>query len=440
MRLIPNWLRSEKTALQSQIKDLTNQVEKSKAFEEQFADLIRPKTFAGENVTVDRAMGYDVVYSCIRDKSESIGQIPAVLKRNGIKIDENKREHKIFAVKPNDHMTMQDFVEFYVTSMETLGNFYALPIRNQFGNVAEIIPFRYQRNVITEFNQNGDVYHTYVTNDGRPGMMFAGDDIMHIKLNSLDGLKGLSPITTNAMSLGVGLAQETYLGSLMQNSAMPRGILYTDSVFKEESSVERLRTQWKESFGGAKNAGNTPLLENGTKYLGIGLSPADSELIEQRVFSKVGICAIFRVPPHRVGVLEAAKYTTLEDNNRAYLRDSLIPLITKLEAAMNIVADGKFKWSMDVTKYARGDRLSQVEALSKEFSTGAISMGEMREDLGRDRIEGDDVHAIDTNNFTFGRLTDIEKLQEQNRLLAQQGNNQDEPSDPEPKPEDVPNE
>jgi len=157
MRLIPNWLRSEKTALQSQIKDLTNQVEKSKAFEEQFADLIRPKTFAGENVTVDRAMGYDVVYSCIRDKSESIGQIPVVLKRNGVRIDENKREHKIFAVKPNDYMTMQDFVEFYVTSMETLGNFYALPIRNQFGNVAEIIPFRYQRNVITEFNQNGDV-------------------------------------------------------------------------------------------------------------------------------------------------------------------------------------------------------------------------------------------------------------------------------------------
>ena len=39
----------------------------------------------------------------------------------------------------------------------------------------------------------------------------------------------------------------------------------------------------------------------------------------------------------------------------------------------------------------------------------------MREDLEREYVEGSDVFAIDTNNLTFGLLTDIPKLQEQAR-------------------------
>lgn len=418
MRLVPKgWFTSKNQSLKSQVSDLTEQV---KSFQENFAALINPKKFAGEDVTVSSALALDTVYACIRDKSESIGQIPVLLKRNGVKIDKTKREYKIFAMQPNSYMTMGDLLEMYVTVLETRGNFYMLPIRNRYGSIAELLPFRHQENVITNVDLNGNVYYTYVTNDGKPGIQFAGDDLIHIKLNSLDGIVGMSPISTQAMTLGIAISQEKHLGALMENSAMPKGLLYTDAIFKDENAITRLRTQWAENYGGSKNSGKTPVMENGLKYQGMGLSPADTELIQQRVFSKLGICSIFRVPGHRVNVSESTRYSNLEDNNRAYLRDALIPIITKFENAINIANRGTFDFALDITKYARGDRVSQVEALKGEFSTGAISMAEMRDDLGRDYIEGSDVHAIDTNNFTFGKLTDIPKLQEQARQLAEQ--------------------
>ena len=143
----------------------------------------------------------------------------------------------------------------------------------------------------------------------------------------------------------------------------------------------------------------------------MGLSPADSELIKQRVFSRIQICGVFRVPPSRVGVVEAQKYNSLEENNKSYLRDSLVPLITKFENALNNILPTSLIVEIDVRQYTRGDRKSQAESIAAEIKTGLISLNEGREDLGRDKVDGGDVFAIDTNNLTFGLLTDIPKLQ-----------------------------
>ena len=409
---LPTWMKRG----QSKLEVLQGQV---KALENEFGINMLAKKYAGETVTVDSSMGLDIVYSCIRDKSESIGQLPAIVKRNGAAITRGKREHRILTQRPNEFQTMQDFVEMFVTTMETTGNFYALPVYNKYGSLAEIIPFFHQRGVRPSTDLNGRIYYTYSTNDGKPAVVFSGKHLMHIKLNSLNGYEGLSPISSAARTIGVAISQEVYLDSLMADGAMSKGILTTDQVFSDENATKRVKTQWAQSTGGARKAGGTPVLEYGLKYQPIGISPADSELIKQRVFSRIQICAIHRVPPSRVGVVEAQKFKNTEENNKSYLRDSLIPLITKLESAMNFILPDDLLWVLDTSKFARGDRKSMAEALALELKSGAISIGEFREGMDRDRVEGDDVHAIDTNNLTFGLLTDIPKLQEQARLDAQ---------------------
>ena len=366
---------------------------------------------AGVKVTTNTAIETDIVYTCIRDKSESLGQLPLVVKRSGKKLERGSREHRIFSMKPNDYMTTQDLLEMYVTNMELHGNFYMLPIMNKFGNIAEFVPFRYQNNIRPSMDTNGRVYYTYSTNDGKPKMAFAGNTLIHIKLNSLNGYEGLSPISAAAMTIGVAISQEQHIASLMEKGARPSGILTTDAVFKDPIAIQRLKEEWGKTHGGSNNSGKTAVLENGLKYQAMGLSPADSELIKQRVFSRIQLCGVFRVPPSRVGVVEAQKYNSLEENNKSYLRDSLVPLITKFENAINNILPTSLTVEIDVSQYARGDRKSQVEALSAELKSGGIMISEMREDLGRPFVEGSDVFAIDTNNLTFGLLTDIPKLQ-----------------------------
>ena len=368
-------------------------------------------THAGVNVTPITAIDTDIVYTCIRDKAESLGQLPLSVKRSGKKLERGSREHRIFSMKPNDYMTTQDLLEMYVTNIELYGNFYMLPVLNKFGNIAELIPFRFQTNIRPSMDTNGRVYYTYSTNDGKPNITFAGNSLIHIKLNSLNGYEGLSPISAAAMTIGVAVSQEKHIASLMEKGARPSGVLTTDAIFKDGAAIQRLKDEWGKTHGGAGNSGKTAVLENGLKYQAMGLSPADSELIKQRVFSRIQICGVFRVPPSRVGVVEAQKYNSLEENNKSYLRDSLVPLITKFENALNNILPTSLSVEVDVRQYTRGDRKSQAESIAAEIKTGLISLNEGREDLGRDNVDGGDVFAIDTNNLTFGLLTDIPKLQ-----------------------------
>lgn len=408
-----SWFSTQST--KQQIASLKGQLTKA---ENEFGINILEKNFAGINVNAQTAIGLDIVYSAIRDKAESIGQLPIVVKRKGKKLTKGMREHKIFSMTPNDYMTTQDLLEMYVTCMELYGNFYIMPVYNKYGNISELIPFRYQQNVATQMDANGRVYHTYTTNDGKPMIGFTGRDIIHIKLNSMDGVRGLSPISAAARTIGVAISQEQHLSSLMEKGARPSGILTTDAIFKDDKAIARVTKQWQETYGGSSNSGKTPLLENGLKYQGLSISPADSELIKQRVFSRIQLAGIFRVPLSRLGIVEAQKYKNLEENNKSYLKDSLNPLITKFQSGINNVLPVDLEIVIDIKQYARGDRKSQVEALGAELKLGGISIAEMREDLERDYIEGSDVFAIDTNNLTFGLLTDIPKLQEQARAAA----------------------
>jgi len=403
MKLNPrSWFKNTKVA------DLEAKLHK---LESEFGIVIHSKNFAGINVNQQTALKSETVYTCIRDKAESIGQLPIIVKRNGKIVEKTTREYRILALKPNDFQTMQDFVEMYVTCMETTGQFFAYPVYNKYGNLAELLPLRHQNNVRANMDTYGRVYYTYTTNDGKPITTFAGGELMHIKLNSLDGLNGLSPISAAARSIGISISQEQHLSSLMEKGSMTQGVLTTEAVFKDPTALQRVKDQWAESYGGSRNNGKTPLLEGGLKYQALSLSPVDSELIKQRTFSRIQLAGIFRVPLSRVGITDAQRYNSVEENNRAYLRDSLIPLMTKLEAGISGLSNNVYTIEFDVKQYIRGDRKSQVEAIGSEIKLGLISIGEGREDLGRERKEGDDVHAIDTNNLTFGTLTDIPKLQ-----------------------------
>lgn len=382
------------------------------------------RKFAGVNVNPNTALAHDTVFACVRDKAESIGQLPVLLRRtSGDKTETVKqgREYRIFTRRPNDFQTMQEFIEMIVAALELRGNFYAYISRNKYGNISEILPFVNQTGVCPNLSTDGRVYYTYVTNDNKPAMAFAGADIIHIKNFTLNGFLGASAIHYGARSIGISISQEDYLASLMADGVMPKGILTTPNVFKDPNAIDRLKEQWA-AYSGAKNSGKTPILENDLKYQAMSISPADADLISQRGFSREQVCGIMRVPPTRIGVSVQGSKRDLEEENRDYYQNKLMPIVTKIESAINYVLPDHLNIKIDERGFIRGNYKALVDAVTAEFKMGGISMNEMRIDLGRDPKDGGEVHAIDTNNLTFGLLTDIPKLQEQQRLLANKPN------------------
>lgn len=377
--------------------------------DDDFGINLLPKKTAGVKVDHNSAMTLDTVFACIIDKAESLGQLPALIKQ-GNRVIESGRTFDIFTQSPNDFQTIQDFIEMYSISLDTRGAFFAEVVRNKYGNVSQIIPFFNQWGVSVN-NDRGRIYYTGATNSGK--VIDDSVEILHIKQLTKNGYEGITPIQFNAQAIGISLAQEQHLGKVMSEGSLMRGYLSTDQIFKDSAILDGMKTAWRKLMRGEDEAGNTPILDQNLKFNNVTLSPADTELILQRKFSREQICGIYRVPPSRIGAAEKQTYNNVEQNNLSYFRDVLVPRIRRLELAMTKLVPGGSSFHLDEREFVRGDRESQVRSLKEELTVGGISLNEFRLGLGRDEIAGGDVHAIDTNNLTFGSLEDIPRLQQE---------------------------
>ncbi len=370
-----------------------------------------------DSISVNKALAIEAVYTCIRDKSETVGRLPVILYNNenpqSVERVESGRLHRIFTQQPNDFMTMQMFLEFMTASYELYGAFYAYKAMNDRNNIMEIIPFRNQQSVRPQMDVNGRVYYTYTTNDGRLVQTFDISQLFIVSQFTLNGFTPISPIQWNAMLLNGTDATEKTWKSLQENGITSQFALKTDKSVNDDAIV-RLKADWK-GFRGAPGVANIPILEDGLDVKSLQLSPKDAELLGSRQFSVNRICRIFRVPTERIGMpISGSQNQTFLDIDEYYMRNGIEPGLVKYENAMNLMLRG-----LGVKRFIRVNRKAfyagspskMVEAVSNEIKMGLASINEGRHDLGRDPVEGGDVFAIDTNNLTFGAWNQLDSLQ-----------------------------
>lgn len=373
--------------------------------------------------TESAAMKIEAFYCCVRDKSETIGQLPLKLYRTNRTSRElvlQGRNHRIFTQRPNDYMTMQEFLEMVVASCEINGAFYAYIGRNDRGETMELIPFVNQRAITPAMDINGNVYYTYSTNDNKPVIAARPEDLFIIRNFTTNGYMPTSPIQSQAMLLGIAKAQDETYYNLQTDGITAQMALKTDQVFKDPNAVSRLKEDLDKKIRGAKGVKNVLVLEQGLTPVSLQITPKDAELLGNKEFTVNRICRMTRVPIHRVGVGEKGS-TSVSELDEAYMRDSLNPILVKVENAMNQLTPDSYMVEFNRKAFYAGSPWRLVEAVEREVKGGLASINEGRIDLGRETIEGGDVFAIDNNNVTYGQWTEIKEIQEQ---LYGQANNQ----------------
>ena len=373
----------------------------------------------------------EAVYACWRDKAETVGQLPIKLyetSKKGRKEINSGRVQRIFCEKPCDYMTFQSFMEMLVVSLERFGAFYAYVEKNDLGNVMSIIPFRYQGNIHPSMDINGVVYYQYVTNDGKIGDPYRAEDLFVIKSFTFDGYTPVSPLVQNARLLGIANAQENTQYESQTDGITARMYASTDQIFKDDNAIERIKNQFKE-MRGPSGAKAIPVLEQNLTLHSLKLTPAETELLKNREFTVNRICRIFRVPVHRVGVASTNTGTgDVFDLDEAYMRDSLNPILVKVEKALNPLLPAGYELEFDRNAFYAGSPWRLVEHVERAVKGGLKSINEGRQALGDEPVEGGDVFAIDNNNVVYGSWDKLDSMQE--RLYG--ANNQPKPTEDKP--------
>lgn len=369
------------------------------------------QSLAGVPVTPATVLRIAVALACVRVISETIGTLPIKSYRKFGKSREEEDQTdiaRIFSHGPNNLITMCDYVEKMVAEILLRGNHYSIIKGKKGVEITELEPVEPEDFVSMAIKIiSGRKYLTYYFRDPvtREVRGYLSDEVLHVKGLQCNASPycGTSVISHAADTFGTALAAERYAASTFKNQGMPAGILeYPEGL--DEDEVKNIIDSWQRIYGGSENAGKIAILEHGMKYQKIGLSPQDTQLLETRKFSGVLLCGMFRVPPHKVAIMDKATWGNIEHQNIEFSTDCIRPMTVKIEQAIKVKLYGflaldssKFYSRFNTEALLRGDIKTRYSSYAIGRQWGWLSSNEIREKEDMNPIEDGDIYLTPLN-------------------------------------------
>lgn len=353
-------------------------------------------TASGTRVTPDTAMRVAAVYASIRIIAGAVATLPLHIKR---RVDARTREDAsdtpiwtVLRRKPNRWQTPSQFRRMLQAHLLLRGNAYAMIVRSR-GDVQELIPLHPDR---VEVKQRDDLAleYLYTRQDGQR-ITLRQDEIFHLVGLTLDGIRGVSPITYARETIGLSLAMEDHGAATFRNGARVSGVLKHPNKLGPEA-IANLKAGLEEFRSGGEQEGKNLILEEGMDYARIAMTAEDAQWIESRKFSRSDIAMFFGVPPHMIGDTEKSTSwgTGIEQQSIGFVAYTLEDHLTMWEEAINrdlVGADEDLYARFNRAALVKGDIKARWEAYVKGLQWGVWSPNEIRALEDENPREGGDV-------------------------------------------------
>jgi phage portal protein BeeE len=214
---------------------------------------------------------------------------------------------------------------------------------------------------------------------------------------SRDGVQGLSPIALAKENLGISAAAELSAASMYANGLRSE-IAITVPAGLSDEAFERLRQDIREKHQGASNTSNPLLLEGeGAKAQVLNMSAQDAQFLESRKFSELQVAMMFGVPPHKLGILDRATFSNINEQSLSFVTDTIQPANARLEtSAWRDLLTDREKKAGYVIKYdtdglIKSDLASRMEGYQKSVGGPIQTVNEARQKEGLPPVDGGDV-------------------------------------------------
>jgi HK97 family phage portal protein len=258
-------------------------------------------TKSGVSIGLQQAMRISVAFACARVVAEDVGKLPFRLMREtpeGRKIP--AIDHPLYWLiyrRPNDWMDSQGFRETLTMHAVFCQGGFAFINRASDGRPLELLPLMPGSVSIEQELPSREIFYQVSDPNGIIGR-FSRKNILHVRGPSWDSLGAMELISQAREVLGLHQAIEESVARLHANGARPSGVLSTDQELKEEAR-KRLRAMFENGFQSVVNTGKVPILDNGLKFIQMGLSSADAQTMEMWRFQIEQVCRMFRVYPQK---------------------------------------------------------------------------------------------------------------------------------------------
>lgn len=378
-----------------------------------FIDWIRngEDSASGVPVGADSAQRSSAVYACDQVIRQDVAKVPLYLYRTDGKSRERAVDHPLYSLlgsEPNSRQTSYEWRDMMQHHFNLRGNSYSLIERDGRRTPNALVPVHPDWVKVLS-TPDGELFYD-IRMFGRGDVRrYSSLDVLHIRDRSDDGLTGKSRLSQARDVIGLDIAQSTHASKLFANGARPGGIIKTAAGTKMGlAGRDLLRKEWNDQFQGVDNAHKVFIADGGMEYQPVIMNNVDAEFIEGRKLTRSEIAAIFRVPAHKIGILENATFSNIEHQALEYVYDTLFPLFSLWEQKLNMMLlreteKGTLYFEFDRDVLLRGDFKTRMDGFAVARNWGWMSANDVRRELGMNPIpEGGDEYLVPLNTWPAG--------------------------------------
>lgn len=362
------------------------------------------------SVPADMAMKLAAVYRCTSIVSGTVASLPLQVKK---KVDgywqtvDTGRMAMILGLKPNDRQTRFDLIRNAVIQILNQGNAYIYPEWRNDGELGKLILL--SPNTCTYDKEN----NVYMVNDFTNKIFgtFDAEDMIHLRNMSTDGgYTGVSTLQYAAKVLRIASKGDDKSEEVYSPGGTRRGFITGASDYIkgvgafQDKELGTVADRVSEEMASGKQVMNLP---NGTDFKPMDLSPADTQLLENKKFGVLEICRFYGVHPDKVFAGQSANYKASEMSQVLFMSDTLQQILTQfsLEFSAKLFVSsqyGRYKIEFGIEDFYNTDLMTLASFTEKNIATGVWTINEARKKRGYAPVPGGDEAMMSANLIPVG--------------------------------------
>ena len=338
---------------------------------------------SGTVVNPETVFRVNAIFSAVSLISDTISTLPidSYIRRDGARFA--FRPRPAWVQQPDIDTTKEAFYGSLIVSMLLDGNGFVRVFRDGAGRVINMTVLNPAKVEIRK-NKVGEVVYIH-QDEPKP---LTKNEMIHIPDVVRPGeTRGISRVTALKDNFGLALALESYAARFFGQGASTQGIIEFPGNLTPEQA-KQLVDGFDARHKGFRKSHKTGVLSGGAKYVNTSVENDKAQFIDSRRMAVEDVARAFNIPPHLLGLPGTNTYSSVEQNNIAFVTHTLRPIVQKLESAFTPLMANEPGGSTAFIKFTldgllRGDANSRFTAYSVGLQAGYLTINDIRrlEDL-----------------------------------------------------------
>lgn len=292
--------------------------------------------------------------------------------------DEKAAVVQIFR-KPNNFQTWNSFIELVLWHWYLTGNAFILKEKLSVSRPPVPTELWLMRPDQVKVKPDPIKFISGYEVHGATKLEFPIERVVHIKFNHpVDPYLGMGKIESAERLVDTSRSIKEWVNRFFHEGAEPGGIIRVKGRLNEDA-LRRLQRQFEGRHRGVAKSHLMAILENGQEYVKSGATPkeADFQATDERQERK--ILGLHGVPGMKAGQVMDVNRSTAQEIERAWQRDTIMPILRRLEPWLSKIAMDFGDFSFKFRKLVQEDMVDDVAIATGYFAAGMLTPNEGRE-------------------------------------------------------------